>query len=302
MFDKSDPRKSLDAYEAPTGPFALPQFAEFDGQPAVEQGDEWKAWYIRSGNLVLRYVEVDGTARFSRDGQIDEYMVFSLDEAVGLSVSTEAGESATQTGAHLFVVPPGQSQVEITGTGSVTFLFTTRAEELVAKCPNAEAYDDTPSLLPPFQPWPDPPAGFVLRHYALDVPMEEGRFGRLFRCTTMMVNVLYPQIGPRDTSRVSPHFHNSFEQISLTLDGEFEHHLRWPRTSDKAHWIEDQVVRCGSPSVLVIPPPSIHTTLWTGAGSNQIVDIFSPPRMDFSCREGWVLNHDDYPVARTEIE
>jgi hypothetical protein len=39
----------------------------------------------------------------------------------------------------------------------------------------------------------------------------------------------------------------------------------------------------------------IHTTQDTGPGTTWLVDVFGPPRTDFSSKPGFVINASDYP-------
>lgn len=86
---------------------------------------------------------------------------------------------------------------------------------------------------------------------------------------------------PRDLTKLTPHSHDDFEQVSMCISGEYIHHLRYPWGADGTAWLEDEHRRIGTPSVTLIPPPSIHTSQGVGDG-NSLIDIFAPPRVDFS--------------------
>ncbi|MFF7635909.1 hypothetical protein ACFZB9_22595 [Kitasatospora sp. NPDC008050] len=119
-------------------------------------------------------------------------------------------------------------------------------------------------------------------------PDEEGRLGRIFRTASLMVNWFPVHQGPRDTERLSPHSHEDFEQMSVTLVGNHVHHLRVPWTPRMSEWRDDEHVRVGSPSMTLIPPTVVHTTRAVGAGPHTLIDVFAPPREDFLAK-GWGL-------------
>ncbi len=302
MYHSTDPRASLAAAPAGAKPaathFAGAEYAKFYEQKPAEDQDGARTWYARGQNFIIAYSECDKGAVLSRTNQPDEYVVLLPDPGAG-AVIVCGHERVTVSGHSITFVPAGASSVTLLGPAKLVRMMTTRSEDLAALCSNAASYATAHPNLPPFEPWPEAAGGRKIRTYSLDVAATPGRFGRIFRCSTFMVNFLEPKFGPRDPGKLSPHHHDDFEQCSLALAGTFIHHLRWPWTTDMAQWRNDDHERCGSPSIAVIPPPAIHTSQAMDAQLNILVDIFCPPRVDFSEKPGWVLNEADYPMPAT---
>lgn len=300
MYDKSDPRSGL-ANAAPKaaviGAYTPAEIGRFyEDAPAIST-PLFKTWMMRGQNMLVAHTEAQPGAVLERLGQVDEFVLLLPDRDKGATVEAN-GEKRTIDGFSIVMIPPGDSRITLSGGGRLTCIFTTQSADLNAKCANAASFGGAHARIPSLTPWPEPVGGYKLRAYSLDVPPQQGRFGRIFRCTTLMVNILDPQIGPRDVTKLSPHHHDDFEQGSLSLDGSFTHHMRWPWTPDMNDWREDEHPLVGSPSLTVIPPPAIHTSRGMDDGLNQLVDIFAPPREDFSNLAGWVLNADDYPMPK----
>ena len=299
MYHSTDPRAALAA--APAGAktaakdFAGAEYAKFYEQKPAEDQNGVRTWYTRGQNFIIAYSDAEKGGVLSRTNQPDEYVVLLSDPGAGAEI-VWGHERVTVSGHSITFVPAGASSVTLLGAAKVVRMMTTRSEDLNRLCSNAASYATAHPNLPPFEPWPEATGGRKIRSYSLDVAVTPGRFGRIFRCSTFMVNFLEPKNGPRDTSKMSPHHHDDFEQCSLALQGTFIHHLRWPWTPDMGQWRNDDHERCGSPSVTVIPPPSIHTSQAIDPKLNILVDIFCPPRVDFSEKPGWVLNEADYPM------
>ncbi len=294
VYDTRDPRSQLSdsaSTARPAGANVAPQYFEFDRMtPGVE------GWWIRSQSGIVNFVRAKAGDVLERPSQVDEYMVLVPDAATRATLTTD-DESVETGGPAMVVMPPGKSAVTVSVDGVVVRIFTTSNVELLDRCANNAFYTEADPNVAPLVAWPDSRDGHRIRAYDLAaVAPDPSRLGRIYRCSTMMVNYFYVDPGPRDPSRMSPHHHDDFEQLSLQLAGDYVHHIRTPWTIDLAVWRDDEHRACSSPAVTVIPPPSIHTSQAVGNHAHHLVDIFCPPRHDFSARDGWVLNAADYPL------
>lgn len=269
----------------------------YDETPQWQPQAGEQSWIIRSANVVVVISRVAAGARLERSTQPDEYMLLV---PPGMRARVEAGTQSLEAGPEsLTIVPPGASAIEALDGGTLTRVFSVRASDLAALASNAAVYAGGAPAVAPLEDWPMPPEGYRLRHYRLDEYNDPKIFGRLFRSRNLMINVFQPVAERRDPRKLSPHSHPDFEQLSLALSGSFIHHLRTPWGPDSSHWKDDEHLEVHSPSTLVIPTELIHTTQATGAGVNWLIDVFGPPRLDFSRQPGVVRNADEYPMPAT---
>ena len=268
-------------------------FVSFDsGEPQTIEGDGTPTWIARGANFVVAISRVGEGSILVQEAVPDESMLL-LSPSVGVTISVGESEETIEDEA-LVIIPPGSARLVAHAPGHVVRIFSSAATGFGERAGNAEAYAHVDDVAP-LEYWPEPPGGYRLRVYRLRDHSEDVGFGRIFRSTNLMINVFEPSVGPRDLSRLSPHEHADFEQGSLTLGGDFVHYLRTPWGPDRAQWRADEHQTCSGNTLMVIPPRMIHTTSWSSAGA-RLVDIFAPPRVDFSLKPGWVRNAADYPT------
>ena len=261
-------------------------------QPPQHDENGCPTWLTRGANFVVAVSQVHAGSRLERVGDPDEHMVFLPD--VGATIV--AGSERVDAGAEsVTIVPPGASAITAAGDGHIVRLFTARSTDLAALAGNAGVYEHGAPGVAPWALWPDPPAGFRLRSYRVADYNKPGSNMRLFRCTGLMINVLQKREVPRDVTKLSPHTHTDFEQGSLAVQGTYVHHLRWPWTPDMRAWRDDLHAEMASPSLLVVPPGVVHTSRNITA-PGWLIDLFAPPRLDFSAKPGLVCNADEYPT------
>ncbi len=307
-YDPNDPRSQLAATQTTTTTkrataadiAAPPEYFEFSNiEPDSVTPLGSRSWVVRTQTGCVVYSDAVAGDRFARSGQVDEYvtLLVSTPSRAAAHVDIAANEeNSSLVDDAIVVVPPGDSEITVVSPGTVVRVFSNRSTDLVDAARNASHHSDEHPHAAPFAAWPSAPGGDHLRVYRLaDIPADSSRFGNIFRCSTVMVNIINADPGARNPAKMSPHFHDDFEQVSLQIDGDYVHHIRTPWTTNLADWRGDEHQLCSAPAVIVIPPPTVHTSQGVGDHRHQLIDIFCPPRVDFSLRPGWVLNADDYP-------
>lgn len=259
-----------------------------------------ETWITRGGNFAVSVSQVEKGAVLECADNPQEYMVILPPDGVAAQIEA-GGETINADADSLTIVPPGPSRIVATAAGKIARIFSKSSTDIMDLAVNAETYaDGAPELAAPVL-WPDPVDGFKLRHYPLAQyadPDGDRIQPRVFRSTNMLVNIFAHYFTRRDTSALSPHWHDDFEQASLTLNGKWIHHTRYNWGADLSEWWPDDHTEMETPSVMIIPARAIHTSRDIGEAGEEssLYDIFCPPRMDFASRPGFVINEDEYPL------
>jgi hypothetical protein len=272
--------------------------SEFDKMAPQIADAKAATWITRGGNFAVVVSKVEAGAVLDRANDPEEHMVIVPPGGPTLGI-TAGGKTIEAQADSLTIVPPGASTITAKSGGLFAQIYSKASTDIMALASNAATYaDGAPELAAPHL-WPAPHDGFKLRHYPLAQyakPNGDRIQPRVFRSTNMLVNLFVPFKTRRETVGLSPHWHDDFEQASLTLSGRWVHHLRYNWGPDLESWIPDDHGEMGTPSVAIIPATVVHTTRDVGDGESSLYDIFCPPRLDFARKKGFVINEDEYPL------
>ena len=250
------------------------------------------SWITRGANFAI--VCSVGEAGASLGGTAkDEQFVYALEGGVIVSAGSE---SETLGIEDLAILPPGEWTIRFEREGQIVQQIT--ADEALAKlAANAALYANGAPEVAPIEAWPEPVGGYRLRRYSTLEAYARGGMVHAFRTRKLMMVPYARFLEPRDETQLTPHSHADFEQGSVALEGDWLHHLRVPWTANRRDWRPDMHLRVASPSTTIIPAGVIHTSQGIAGEGMRLVDVFAPPRMDFS-QKGWVDNAADYPMPR----
>ena len=274
----------------------MPKFREpsvgrhYQDAPQIDAGGV-RSWITRGRNFAIIYSEAEAGAKIANDF-VDEHVVYIVEGRLKIAAGAD---TAVLNGETLAIVPPGASEIELPDGGRLVQVVTD-AEAVVGLAPNTGVYGDGAPEVTPTKDWPMPVGGYRLRTYAMAEIYASGGMVNAFRTRKLMVVPYDRFLEPRDETALTPHSHQDFEQASVALAGEWVHHLRVPWTPNRHDWRPDAHVELGSPSTTIIPAGVVHTSQGIAGAEMRLVDVFGPPRVDFSLRPGVVRNGDDYPM------
>lgn len=299
MFDTTDPRAGLPSSGsgtmAPPSVGFVQSFQLADIEPDDAGAGAPQQWSVRGATFVVTYAVADRDTTEVWPDIGDETVLVVTDPAASLTISSP-GQDLEIDEPSVVILPAGEYRVTARTTGTYVRVVPDRSVAGVPTARNSAFYAQPHAGIDPLPPRAPDHQGVVRVHRLADVHPVPGRFGRIFQSSSLMVNILEAESGPRDPDKLSPHLHETFEQCSVTLHGDYVHHLRVPWTPRQSEWRDDEHLPCSSPSITVIPPGMIHTTRSVGPGHHLMMDVFAPPRTDFLAMDGWVLNAADYPA------
>ena len=260
-------------------------------EPPQLVGKGIRSWITRGVNFAVVCSLGEAGATLSGVSK-DEQFVYSLEGGV---IVTANAESATLDVEDLAILPPGDWTIRFERAGQVIQQIT--ADESLAKlAANAATYADGAPEVAAVEPWPEPNGGYRLRRYSTLEAYARGGMVHAFRTRKLMMVPYARFLEPRDETQLTPHSHADFEQGSVALEGDWLHHLRVPWTANRRDWRPDLHLQVASPSTTIIPAGIVHTSQGIAGEGMRLIDVFAPPRVDFSQR-GWVDNAADYPMS-----
>ena len=253
-------------------------------------------WTGRGQNFAVNWTRAGTKSEQTHIDSTFETMVLVLDAPVAIAGEGQHVEAPPRS---ICLLPPGSWQFQL-AAGATCVVLSSLAAGQNAGTLNEDAYADPDPRIdpvgPPYRPVRDADRIRVLAIDQVSASPDKPRL-KMLQSATLSINWVESD-GPRNRNALSPHSHTSFEQGSLALAGDFEHHLRVEWGPDADAWQDDRHVKLGSPSLMVVPVQIIHTSEGVGPGRHLLIDVFSPPRADFIAN-GWVANSGDYAAPGT---
>jgi hypothetical protein len=275
-------------------------FAAFrDHAPLMIAGK--RHWRMRAQNFIVELIEADtaDAAAFEVESTAELLLIFP-DAGASVCLSATGAELAVPGPGSVCLLAAGKFTVRLAAPGSCAVIGSQRSDIGSETVLNADAYrEPDPRIQPTGQPYRRQGGEALAQVFdmaSIPAPADSPRL-KMLQTDTLSINWVAYQ-GMRDRTALSPHSHADFEQGSLALAGGYVHHLRanWGKNANL--WREDEHLAAPSPSLMVVPVHTIHTTEGVGDGHHLLLDIFSPPRADFIAR-GWVHNAGDYSATET---